>query len=247
MKPRILTSIFATMAFGLVSANAATISFSDTTSVTETNLAALTGVNQLTVSKFNPALGTLTKVELTITLFVPSFVLKIDNDSVNTVGGFVNFGTLGGTSFFSSAATLDGLFTNLSGTNFGITTQSSAFTVDPNAIDAVDIFNDDVGVDHLTFNTGVVTVGQTTPRVINDVAWNQYSGLGDITFDLGIDFVSDLNVNSGGGGGETRFQGSVPSATFASTVTYTYTAIPEPSAALLGGLGVLGLLRRRRY
>jgi hypothetical protein len=30
-------------------------------------------------------------------------------------------------------------------------------------------------------------------------------------------------------------------------VTYTYTeAIPEPSAALLGGLGMLCLLRRRR-
>jgi uncharacterized protein (TIGR03382 family) len=29
-------------------------------------------------------------------------------------------------------------------------------------------------------------------------------------------------------------------------VTYTYTAIPEPSAALLGGLGFLALLRRRR-
>ena len=29
-------------------------------------------------------------------------------------------------------------------------------------------------------------------------------------------------------------------------VTYTYTPIPEPSAGLLGGLGLLGLVRRRR-
>ncbi len=30
------------------------------------------------------------------------------------------------------------------------------------------------------------------------------------------------------------------------TVTYTYTPVPEPSAALLGGLGALALLRRRK-
>jgi MYXO-CTERM domain-containing protein len=36
------------------------------------------------------------------------------------------------------------------------------------------------------------------------------------------------------------------SVSFANANTLRFTAVPEPSAALLGALGALGLLRRRR-
>ena len=74
------------------------------------------------------------------------------------------------------------------------------------------------------------------------------------TFDI---VTTYLNPN-GGGGSDASFRsneafGSVdPGASNIEFAAYTfttqdsYTIIPEPSAALLGALGLLGILRRRR-
>jgi hypothetical protein len=229
------------VAFAAPALNAASVVYNDTMSVTEG------ATNTLNLNKFNSALGTLTKVEVTVILSIPSFSIIVDNDSENSANVTVTFGTLGGVTYTSSASTLDGSLTTLSGSNFNVATQSSSFTVGAQNTDPTDAFNNDSGGDNGSFTTSSVSVGQTTTREINSAAWIQWTGAsGTVDMELLIDFVTDMNINSGGSGGEVRFQGVIPSATYSAEVTYTYTAIPEPTAALLGGLGFLCLLRRRR-
>lgn len=201
----------------------------------------------LNLTQFDTTLGTLTGVQLVVTLTVPSFNLIVDNDSPNPASGNVVFGTLGGATFTSTASTLNGTFATLSGSDFNVATQSASFTVLAQDSDSTEVFNNDGGLDNYSFTTSEVIVGQTTPRDINEIVWSQWTGSGTVDLDLTIDFATDMNLSGGGGGGgETRFQGSVPTSTFTSQVTYTYDAVPEPSAALLGALGMCALLRRRR-
>jgi len=134
----------------------------------------------------------------------------------------------------------------MSGSNFSIATQTSTFNVQPQAGgDGLGTFENDGGVDVGSFTTTNVLVGSQN-RQISSFVFDNYTGIGDITYDIAADLVTNLNINSGGGTGEVLYQGVIPAATFAASVTYTYTPIPEPSAALIGGLGFLCLLRRRR-
>lgn len=243
MKPILTLALFAALA-GIGSA--ATISYSDTTPVVEGGT--LDGSNQLQVSKFDTSLGTLTKVEVTITLSMPSFTLDVDNDADTAANVKVTFGTIGGTSFSSSANTLNTSLNQLTGTDFGVASQLSTFDVQATSGDAIGTFENDGGSDNGSFITSSVLVGQIAPREISSAVWGEYQSAtpGTISYDLAVDWVTDLNVNSGGGSGLVLWQGSIPAATFSSTVTYTYTAVPEPASALLGGIGFLFLLRRRR-
>ncbi len=90
--------------------------------------------------------------------------------------------------------------------------------------------------------TGTITVftsgsvsGQAGPADVANYNNESFTGLtpagANIGQQLWIEFYSDTNGDS---------------STFARLDNVTLTAIPEPSAALLGGLGMLLLLRRRR-
>lgn len=224
-----------------------TISYTDSVSVTEQSpTTSTTGLNLLSLQQFDTQGGllTLTNVQLIITLSVPTFTASVDNDSANLANVTVTFGTIGSVGFSSTVSTLDGTFNTLSGSNFSVSTQSSTFNVEANDSDSTATFDLDGGPDNGSFTTIPVLVGQISPRDINPLVWSQYTGTGTFGLDLAIDFVTDLNLNSGGGGGDVRFQGNIPSATYTAEVIYTY--IPEPSTALLGALGMLALLRRRR-
>lgn len=238
-----IIAMTAAVGFSTPAASALTVIYTDTISVTEGST--INGSNLLNLTKFNPALGTLNNVSITITLSAPSFNLIVDNDTDQAASGTVSFGTLGGSSFSSTASTLDGDFNSLSGSNFNVATQSGAFTVAANTTDPTNVFNNDGDADNFTFTTNSVLVGQITTRQINELVWSQWTGAtGTVDLDLAVDFVTDLNVDPGGGSGVVRFQGTIPTSTYSAMVTYSY--IPEPSTALLGALGALGLLRRRR-
>lgn len=221
------------------SASAATITYIDTVSVSE-------GVNTpINLPKFNLAGQTLMGVTIGFTLSVPSFTLAIDNDSANAATGNISFGTLGSVVFVINVPTLNNAFDSVDSGDFAITTQSSTINVDATSGDNTGLFNNTGLGDYGEYTTSSILQGDTNHAVMTALIGN-YAGAGNFNTIINVDFVADFNLTSGGGGGgEIRFPGNIPTATYSGVVTYTY--VPEPStAALLGLVGAGALLRRRR-
>lgn len=119
-------------------------------------------------------------------------------------------------------------------------------------------FDQDVSFDGFTFNTGI---GNNTPFDLTSSAW--VTTAADDETGTGWSFsgaTGTFSFNAYNNSGVIDFSGaSVPNVAADTNITlsvegvngagmdsFTITAIPEPSAALLGGLGVVLLLRRRR-
>lgn len=68
-----------------------------------------------------------------------------------------------------------------------------------------------------------------------------FTGPGSVNFNVDTVLTSQFTRDAAGGGVDANFIG--PDS---GTIKITYTTIPETGAALLGSIGVLLLLRRRR-
>lgn len=94
---------------------------------------------------------------------------------------------------------------------------------------------------------GLFTFDLTTASTILNDSWNIVD-VANLDESYGSNFNVDTFTRDGGGTGAgiwTKVIDLSSSYQF-NTTTGTLTVIPEPSAALLGGLGLLALLRRRR-
>lgn len=225
----------------------------DSTPVTEGGAFSAT---RLTFNQFDSDLGTLTGVTIDLQLTMPSFDLKVDNDTSAQATFSVTFGTVGGVQFQYSLpfiSTLDTAGTDLlDATDFQVTTQNSGSqTVAASDGDSTAQFDDDSSSDNYTFSTTAVAVGDTSHEIgAGYIANYADPNPTSFTFDIIADFITDINVSPGGGTGDVRLSAVIPTATFSGTVTYTYTPIPEPStyAALFGALalGAVVYVRRRK-
>lgn len=77
-------------------------------------------------------------------------------------------------------------------------------------------------------------------------SWVLASTTGGISGFDSSDFVINTAANNGTAGFSNPFTGSFSVGLSGNNLMLNYTAIPEPSTILLGGLGALALLRRRR-
>jgi len=234
------------LAASSVAVNAATQTFSDIIVIAENS--SLDGTNVITLSQFDSNLGTLTSVTVIAALKVPSLSIVVDNDSEALAEVTTVFGTIGGISYSSSALASDGS-NSIDSNDFNITTQNLTFSVEGNDTDSTSSFDVDGGPDNGSFTTTSVNNGDSV--AVASFSWGNYEDEfpGSISYEIAVDFVTDMNVNTGGGGGATRYEGTIPSSTFEVALTYTYTPVPEPSSyAALLGLFALGLvcIRRRR-
>lgn len=177
----------------------------------------------VSVPQFDPSLGTLTNVTLTLDGQTAGSTLVFDNEA--NVGGSV--GLQVGTTITATSSFLSALVATPA--------QSTSGFVGPDD----DGTPDYLGADSLTLAGGSGSDtdfnSSNVPAVLALV-----SGLGTINVDITNSIFT--NVSTAGIFGPT----DVTPGTFSGTVSVTYDYVPEPSTALLGGLGLLGLLRRRR-
>jgi hypothetical protein len=174
----------------------------------------------------------------------PTATREIVNSSATLVAGFGAFGTL-------TESGIQGVSTTFSGLNFkqfglgggGVTTSTSgqfSFTGDvgPAAPNAADFLTKNI---YLVVGFGGANLASSTELFI--YRFNQTFG------DLNSPTPITQTLTAAGSEGVTLFGTEIgnpqttASGRFAASAI---TPIPEPSAALLGALGALGLLRRRR-
>lgn len=105
------------------------------------------------------------------------------------------------------------------------------------------------------FNLNLWSLASTGPDVngnavnFNDLlnySWILASTTGGITGFDASDFVINTSAINGTSGFSNPFTGSFSVGVSGNNLMLNYTAVPEPGAALFGGLGTLALLRRRR-
>lgn len=105
------------------------------------------------------------------------------------------------------------------------------------------------------FNINLWSLSSTGPDVngnavnfsdLLNYSWVLASTTGGVTGFQSGDFVINTVANNGAAGFSNTFTGSFSVGVSGNNLVLNYTAVPEPGAALLGGLGVLALLRRRR-
>jgi hypothetical protein len=198
----------------------------------------------LDFSKFDTTLGTLDSVFITVNFTKTGGKYEVDNDSMSSgtvdlthsVSGLLQSGDVSlrkagvGVVYVGQSGSLQAINT-LSNQSVGITTG-----------DDIEAFNSTGLGDNVVYFPG--NSNATDSGFIRTADITDYESVGAGTFSL--DFTGTQNVNvTGLGGLQQSF--TVSSIAGDVTVTYNYTeAIPEPEAALLGGLGFLALLKRRR-
>ena len=188
----------------------------------------------LTFNQFNSALGTLTGIVITTNLTKSGGSLFVDNESATPASGNITQ---------SVTITLVSLDVSLIDTSL----QPIGNNVAATSVYFANVGVDDgdgpgvqsTGADYDGTTFGIVNNSQT--RNVNSAAWAGYTGAG--TYDIDVDGLQGFNTSAIGGAAV-----AIDPATASGdvTITYIYTPVPEPSAALLGGLGMLALLRRRR-
>jgi hypothetical protein len=193
------------------------------------------GSAPLTFDQFNSALGTLTSITITTNVTKTGGSLFVDNESATAASGNISQSvTINLTS--GSVGLVDASFSPI-GTGVAATSTYAA-SVGADDGDGAGVQSTGPDYDGATF--GPVSNSQT--KDVNAGAFGGYLGTG--TFVINAGGVQGFNTSAIGGAAV-----AIDPATASGdvTITYTYTAVPEPASILLGGIGLLALLRRRRF
>lgn len=184
----------------------------------------------LAVQKFNPSLGTLTGVSITVSAKAAGNIVVINYSNVlgsPTTEAFTN----------ATASSLVTVSTS-AGSSASASVNASTTGLSGNAA---------VGVNQYNGIQGVLTT--SSAAVVGAGDFGLYTGPGGATIDVNV--TSAPGVYSGSGN-LVAFGGTTAVYTYA-TITYTYTplAVPEPTSSAMFGIGIvlavgLGWGRRRR-
>lgn len=183
--------------------------------------ASLSPSGTFTINKFDPALGTLTSVDIQVSTTTSEI-------------GFIISGT-GSNSYVSQSYTTDYVFTGPSATSLSGTINDGGFS----------FFN----IGATSFNYTVPASGQnnSTSDTTALGAWEGSSG----TLSFSYSFTNHGTGGTTSGGNAQQVSPATdighpfgPASTFTATITYNFT--PEPGRVGLIALGLMGLIGRRR-
>ena len=238
------TSIILAASLGLaVGANAATVIASNTTSTPATNVNGMGEWNYNTssnnVQSYSGDYGALYLAQSfsTGTLGADKILSSI---SVGTVGN-VTASTLNAYLY----ATNTGSSPNANYWNVGASPVATA-TVNLSALTGPTTVTFDFSSANLTLSDNTTYAFYLNPDSGSSFVW---AGTNSSSAYTGGEAMTVFAANLGGAQGFWTGDGSQagnPSLDIAGDRVFSVTAIPEPSTALLGGLGLLALLRRRR-
>ena len=175
------------------------------------------------------------KVDLVLNVTGGQYIL--DNDAETPASGTFNFG---GQAFIvgSDVPMIDASFNPVVGNvQAG---HSGVFNLTANVGDGPGDYSPDPP-DGMIYIGGAET--DSASGFNNSVVFAQYLGIG--TFDVKVGTSQWANYAGASG---IEYAANPVSADGSLTITYDYTCVPEPSSivALLGGVGMLGLIRRRK-
>ncbi len=196
------------------------------------------GAQTLNFSTFDSTLGTLNSVTVSVLLNKEGGNLQVDNDSAEGGSIILTHGVVG--SLTSTDVSLVDLTGNVIGGSGSLSTSDSfTTTVGASSGDATNAFNATGAADFVTFNPTDTSVSDSGGIFFTA----DYETIGAGSFALDVNAIQTTNA-AGLGGLQQAF--TVSNVSGAVTVEYNFTAVPEPSSTLLSGIGLLGLMARRR-
>jgi hypothetical protein len=198
-----------------------------------------TGTRALEFEKFNPALGNLTSIVIQTNVEKTGGSLYVDNDDANGASGNIT-------------QTVTITLTSPTVANGGVRLTDGDFQAIGSGISAVSSYSVELGPDDGDgpgVQTGGPDYGGTDFSPVSVASSGNVSSFvfsdyqGTTKFLVNVNGVQSVDTSVANGGAGVFTPASVAGDV---TITYTYDAIPEPSAALLGMIGVVGLFIRRR-
>lgn len=192
------------------------------------------GTAALTFNQFDTSFGTLTSITITTNVTKTGGSLFVDNESATPASGNISQSVT--INLTSAVSLVDTAFTPI-GTGVAAT---SSYTASVGADDGDGPGVQSTGPDYDGTSFGPTSNSQT--KNVFAGAFGGYQGVGTYVIDAGG--VQGFNTSAIGGAAVAIDPATVSGDV---TITYTYDAVPEPTSALLGGIGCLALLRRRRH
>lgn len=193
------------------------------------------GSAALTFDQFDPSLGTLESITITTNVTKTGGSLFVDNESAAPASGNISQSVT--IDLSSPVSLVDGSLLPIGNGVAATSVYAASVGVDDG--DGAGVQS--TGADYDGTSFGPVSNSQT--RDVHTLVFGDYKGTG--TYVIDVVGVQGFNT-SAIGGAAVAIDPATASGDVTITYTYSVSAIPEPSSALLGGLGLLALLRRRR-
>ena len=186
----------------------------------------------LTFNQFDSSLGTLTSIQVRLSLQTSGGRLILDNDSASSASGTFEFGANGsiGSTDVSLMDTSLQPITDLTEAFY-----SQAFSLDAN-VDDVSGDYDPASPDGLQYDGGIVS--DTASGLVDSTVWGGYTGTG--TYNINYNITQWLDY-----GGISGIECAITPVSASGDVTVIYTYIPEPATMLLLAIGAVAILRKK--